>query len=166
MRLVLMVAVCAAVASCGVVPKMGRFSGQGAPRAETATRGFGGFGTGQEGAALNAFRAEHGLPPLSRSAKLEAAARAHALDMDRRGFFDHVAPGGGNPMTRAEKLGYRPCMIAENIAKGQRSLAEVMSDWAGSPGHRRNMLASGATQYGLVRSDRDSWVMVVGRDGC
>ncbi|WP_420324564.1 CAP domain-containing protein [Mameliella sp.] len=165
MRLVWMMALCAAVASCGWVPQ-GRFSGQGAMRAEPASRGFGGFAEGQGGAALNAFRAENGLPPLTRSARLEEAARRHAQDMDRKGFFDHVGPDGSNPMSRVQRAGYRPCVIAENIARGQRTLGEVMSDWAGSPGHRRTMLSQGATEYGLVRSSNDSWVMVVGRDGC
>lgn len=115
---------------------------------------------------LNGVRAEQGLGPVSPSPKLEDAAMAHALDMVNGGFFDHAGSDGSDVMSRARKAGYRPCVIAENIAQGQGSLTEVMGDWVASPGHRRNILIEGLTEYGLVRAGADIWVMVLGRDGC
>ncbi|WP_323771036.1 CAP domain-containing protein [Antarctobacter sp.] len=121
---------------------------------------------GEERALLNGLRAEAGLAPLSSSAPLEKAARRHARDMARRGFFAHSGSDGSDVMDRARRAGYRPCQIAENIAKGQRSLEEVFADWMTSPGHRRNMLNGGVSDYGLVRGDGNIWVLVLGRDGC
>lgn len=123
-------------------------------------------GAGEERALLNGIRAEAGLTPLSSSGALERAARRHARDMARKGFFDHAGSDGSDVMERARRAGYDACMVAENIAKGQRSLEEVMTDWMASPGHRRNMLRGGVTEYGLVRGDDDIWVLVLGRDGC
>ncbi|WP_417206878.1 CAP domain-containing protein [Antarctobacter sp.] len=126
----------------------------------------GAAGAGEERALLNGLRAEAGLAPLSTSATLEKAARRHARDMARRGFFAHSGSDGSDAMDRARRAGYRPCQIAENIAKGQRSLEEVFADWMTSPGHRRNMLNGGVRDYALVRGDGNIWVLVLGRDGC
>tara|TARA_R100000789_G_scaffold80847_5_gene76150 strand:+ start:12164 stop:12580 length:417 start_codon:yes stop_codon:yes gene_type:complete len=121
---------------------------------------------GEERALLNGLRAEAGLAPLSASSALEKAARRHARDMARRGFFAHSGSDGSDVMDRARRAGYRPCQIAENIAKGQRSVEEVVADWMTSPGHRRNMLNDGVRDYGMVRGDGNVWVLVLGRDGC
>ncbi|MFZ7093158.1 CAP domain-containing protein [Primorskyibacter sp. 2E233] len=115
---------------------------------------------------LNGLRAEQGLGPVKPSSKLEQAAMAHARDMARKGFFAHVGSDGSRPMQRAKRKGYRPCMIAENIAKGQRSLTEVMGGWAKSSGHRKNMLLPQIKEYGLVRYEGDIWVMVLGSTSC
>lgn len=115
---------------------------------------------------LNGLRAEQGLGPVSPSPRLEETAKAHAMDMARRGFFDHTGSDGSDVMARARAQGYNACAIAENIAKGQRSLTEVLGDWAQSPGHRKNLLDPKVTDYGLVRAPGDIWVLVLGKDGC
>lgn len=115
---------------------------------------------------LNQLRGSQGLAPVAASDRLEEAAKAHALDMARKGFFSHTGSNGSSVMARAQKAGYAPCMIAENIAQGQMGLAEVMQDWANSPGHRQNMLLDEVKEYGLVRAEGNIWVMVLGRDGC
>jgi uncharacterized protein YkwD len=56
--------------------------------------------------------------------------------------------------------------VAENIAQGQASVAEVLGAWARSAPHRRNLLNAEIAQYGLVRAPGDIWVLVLGRDGC
>lgn len=126
----------------------------------------GASGAGEERALINGLRAEAGLALLSPSAALEKAARRHARDMARKGFFDHAGSDGSDVMKRARRAGYKACQVAENIAKGQRSLEEVLGDWMTSPGHRRNMLNGGVRDYGLVRGDGNIWVLVLGRDGC
>ncbi|MDJ0823057.1 MAG: CAP domain-containing protein [Paracoccaceae bacterium] len=115
---------------------------------------------------LNGIRAEQGLPPLSPAPRLEEAAMAHALDMVENGFFAHDGTDGSTVGSRAQDQGYGWCRIAENIAQGQKSLPEVMRAWVNSPGHRRNILLSDITDYGLVRAQGDIWVLVLGRDGC
>ncbi|WP_349538298.1 CAP domain-containing protein [Sagittula sp. NFXS13] len=115
---------------------------------------------------LNGFRAEQGLGPLAPSGQLEEAAKAHALDMASRGFFDHQGSSGSNVLQRARAAGYAACTIAENIAKGQQSVHEVLGDWVQSPGHRNNILNPDVVDYGLVRAPGDIWVLVLGKDGC
>ena len=67
--------------------------------------------------------------------RLAAAARAHSADMVNRHYFEHDSPDGGTPEDRASAAGYSD-YGGENIAYGQRSAAEVVSDWMGSPDHR------------------------------
>jgi uncharacterized protein YkwD len=116
--------------------------------------------------ALNAFRAQNGLAAVAYSRQLEAAAVLHARDMARGGFFSHDGSDGSNVAERVTRTGYGWCVVAENIAKGQRDLPEVMQAWAASPGHRRNMLSEEVTEFALVSGPGDLWVMVLARPGC
>ncbi|GGX50647.1 hypothetical protein GCM10007385_18930 [Tateyamaria omphalii] len=112
-------------------------------------------------AAINAERAAQNRVPLVYDAKLEAAARAHAEDMVRAGFFAHTGSDGSDIGQRLDRVGYRYCFGAENIAAGQRSLSEVMTSWMGSRGHRRNILHRKAEAVGLARAPGNTWVMVL-----
>lgn len=115
---------------------------------------------------LNGMRSEKGLGQVQPSPRLEKAAMAHAMDMSRNGFFSHEGSDGSQVMTRVRRTGYGPCVVAENIAHGQRSLTEVMAAWANSKGHRRNMLNKRVTEYGLVKAPGNYWVMVLATSGC
>ena len=117
-------------------------------------------------AALNAYRTAQGRSTLTYSDRLDAAARAHAGDMARRGFFSHTGSNDSTVGDRVRAQGYRYCFVAENIAKGQRTLEQVMKSWKTSSGHRKNMLHNKATEFGLARADGDIWVMVLGTPGC
>ncbi len=99
--------------------------------------------------ATNAERAKHRLPPLTADARLAAAAQAHSADMVARGFFAHEDPGGRGPSDRVLAAGYRYSVVAENIAAGQRTAAEVVEGWMNSPGHRKNILRREVTQIGV-----------------
>lgn len=115
---------------------------------------------------INGLRAEQGLGPVAPSVQLEQAAMAHAMDMSRNRFFGHSGTDGSDVMKRVQRTGYGPCVAAENIAQGQGSLTAVMSDWAASSGHRKNLLNRKITEYGLVKAPGGYWVMVLGRAGC
>lgn len=115
------------------------------------------------GARLSALRAQNGLGrPLGHSAQLQAAAQAHADDMSRTGNFSHTGSNGSNVASRIRSAGYRACFYAENIAQGQASTAQVFQDFMASPGHRRNMVAAQATQFGFAETN-GYWVLVLGR---
>ncbi|SFR43159.1 CAP domain-containing protein [Litoreibacter janthinus] len=118
------------------------------------------------GTLLNAARAQNGLPPLTANAQLAAAARAHAQDMARSGFFSHTGSDGSKPSKRVGAQGYNFCYVAENIAQGWSSPDQVMQGWMDSPGHRTNNLSREAREYGAARADGDYWVLVFGRSGC
>jgi hypothetical protein len=116
--------------------------------------------------ALNALRMQAGRAPLRADPALQRAAEGHALAMVRGGFFAHESPEGGTVADRVRAEGFGFCFVAENIARGQRDLAEVLAAWMASAGHRRNLLAPQAEAFGLARADGDTWVLVLGRDGC
>ncbi len=112
---------------------------------------------------INATRAEAGRGALRVSAPLTRAAAAHAADLARSGRFSHDGSSVGD---RVRRQGYGYCFAAENLAKGQGRLDEVLRGWMRSPGHRRNMLSEHAVEFGLVRGAGRIWVMVLGRSGC
>lgn len=115
------------------------------------------------GARMSALRAGNGLArPLGHSAALQAAAQAHADDMARTGNFSHTGTNGSNLTMRLRAAGYTACFGAENIASGQGTIAQVFDDWMTSDGHRRNILAPEATQFGFARTGAYS-VLVLGR---
>ncbi len=115
---------------------------------------------------INSYRAKAGRAPLRLSRRLEAVAAHHARDMARSGFFGHVGSDGGDVADRARRAGYAHCYIAENIARGQRDMASVLSGWARSRGHRRNLLSPQVRGVALVEAPGHIWVMVLGRRGC
>ena len=105
----------------------------------------------------NSFRKASTLQEVKPNAVLAAAARAFAEYLARTGKFAHEADGR-KPEDRAEAQGYRYCLVAENLAwnldsRGfeSRQLAhEVVEGWKTSPGHRANLLLSGATEIGVA----------------
>ncbi len=117
-------------------------------------------------AAVNAIRAEHGRAALRADDKLTRAAKAHARDMVRKGFFSHAGSDGSTTGARARAQNYGYCVIAENIAKGHLGLDEVLTSWMQSKGHRQNILNADVTEFALVRGRGDIWVMVLGASGC
>jgi uncharacterized protein YkwD len=111
--------------------------------------------------ALNDLRTRKGRAPLIYSEMLASAAQAHADDMASRRFFAHQGSNGSRVGDRINATGYRWCLAAENIAKGQRDLRQVMRDWTKSRGHFRNMIQKNATEFGLARAKGNLWVMVL-----
>jgi stress response protein SCP2 len=117
-------------------------------------------------AVTNVERRRHGLAPFSVDARLGAAAQLHTADMLRRGFFDHQNPDGEQVWDRARIVGYPYRKVAENIAAGQRTAAEVVAGWMDSPGHRRNILDAELRQIGVGHATGGSygvlWTQVFG----
>ncbi len=115
---------------------------------------------------LNALRAQYGLGALRPHPALVRMAETHARDMQSNGFFGHVSSNGDTIRERADAQGYGYCHIAENLAKGQRDFATVLTQWMGSPSHRRNLMKEEVVDFGLIRGPGDLWVLVMGRSGC
>lgn len=116
--------------------------------------------------ALNAIRAASGLGVLAYSPRLEQAAQVHADDMLRARHFSHTGSDGSNVGQRVSRTGYGWCVVAENIAQGQRDLTEVLKAWNASSGHRANMTSREVTEFALVEGGGYIWVMVLARPGC
>jgi stress response protein SCP2 len=115
----------------------------------------------------NAERGRAGLRALVFDPRLAAAAQAHSEHMAAAGFFAHESPDGRQAWDRVAAAGYQYAKVAENIAAGQPSPAEVVAGWMDSPGHRKNILDSDVTQIGVGRADGGSygvyWTQVFGR---
>jgi uncharacterized protein YkwD len=91
-------------------------------------------------------------------------ARAHSEDMARHAYFDHVDRSGRTPMQRVQAADIPVRAVAENIARGQRTGADVFRSWRGSPGHSRNLLNCEYTHHGVGLSG-GYWTHVLVRPG-
>ncbi|WP_345491616.1 sigma-70 family RNA polymerase sigma factor [Streptomyces roseoviridis] len=98
---------------------------------------------------VNTERARAGCGPLTENGLLTRAAQGHSDDMAARDFFDHTDPDGDGPGERVTATGYRWSTYGENIAKGQRTPAQVMDSWMNSPGHRANILNCDFREIGI-----------------
>ena len=81
----------------------------------------------------NHNRMRHGLAPLQIDGHLMSSARQHAIWMARNRVMRH---------TNAN--------VAENIAAGQHSSNQAVSDWMNSPGHRANILNGSYRRIGVA----------------
>ncbi|KAI9216350.1 hypothetical protein BC828DRAFT_409547 [Blastocladiella britannica] len=71
----------------------------------------------------------------------------HARDMSMHNDMTHTGSNGSSPADRASAVGYNWGSVAENVAEGQSSIAQVMNDWMHSPGHRANLLAGSSNDF-------------------
>ncbi|HYJ79462.1 MAG TPA: CAP domain-containing protein [Longimicrobiaceae bacterium] len=115
---------------------------------------------GREVARLvNAHRARIGCPALEWDALAAQAAQRHTDDMVRRSYFAHVSPEGQGPGERLRAQGAAWRAVAENIASGQETAAEVVRGWLASAGHRRNIEGCNYTRQGVGYA-RGRWTHV------
>ncbi len=84
--------------------------------------------------AVNAERSKAGLPQLAYGGALAYFSRQNDLAQFHRMACGHFAPLG--------------TARRQNAAWGQTSVAEVVQDWMGSPGHRANILATDVSRCG------------------
>jgi uncharacterized protein YkwD len=116
-------------------------------------------------AAVNKFRAAHGLVALRESAGLDRSARQHSLEMGRRGYFAHSSANGTVFWRRIRHYyparGHSYWSVGENLLWESPSVgaAAALQLWITSPPHRRNLLAPQWRQLGV------SAVHVVGAPG-
>jgi uncharacterized protein YkwD len=80
--------------------------------------------------------------------------------MAAQNYFSHTGLDGRSNGTRVRAAGYDYCRSSENIAFGQRSEAEALQGWIGSPGHLANIMMRGTVQYGLGHAG-NKWVLVI-----
>jgi uncharacterized protein YkwD len=109
---------------------------------------------------VNAERADHGLRPLRRDARLITAARKHSADMARREYFAHVTPAGRKPSDRVRDEGYLVTgdgwKVGENLGWGtgrKATPAWVVERWLDSPPHRRILLSPDYAELGVGAFD-------------
>src|SRR4051812_42679097 len=64
---------------------------------------------------INEARKANSRDPLQLDEKLSSVARAHSVDMGKRGYFDHADPDGKSSKQRVELAGISCNVIGENI---------------------------------------------------
>ena len=97
---------------------------------------------------INRVRVAHGVPALHYDAALARAARAHSLEMARKGYFTH-----GAFASRMVRFGVHGPFVGENLAWGNGSFGSphgIVSAWLRSPEHRANLLRPGFTRVGVA----------------
>jgi uncharacterized protein YkwD len=95
------------------------------------------------------------VEPLVWNDNLEISAYNHAADMYNHHYFSHYSLDGRRLRDRNIQAGYafagyQGFRIGENIAQGQRSIREVMRDWANSPDHCKNIMDPSFRDVGLA----------------
>ncbi|MFG3408286.1 sigma-70 family RNA polymerase sigma factor [Streptomyces sp. NPDC048142] len=120
---------------------------------------------GQVTELVNAERAKEGCGPVTVNDQLNTAAQRHSADMEAMDYFSHTSLDGRNPGDRITAAGYRWSTYGENIAKGQRTPADVMRSWMDSPEHRANILNCSFKEIGVGKQDSGGgpvWTQVFG----
>lgn len=103
--------------------------------------------------AINAYRADNGLPALTVNPALTAAAQAHSNDMACNSLFVHTGSDGSTPQSRATAAGYAGT-VTENVygrnppPTGQEAVAWWATDQT-DPRHGQNLLTTKYTEVGV-----------------
>ena len=100
---------------------------------------------------INAERVKNGLSPVSLDERLNQAAQIRAEES--RKVFVHARLDGRSPFTVFQDLGIDYSLAGENIAAGQRTPQEVVTDWMNSEGHRENILTPEFSKMGIGYTD-------------
>jgi uncharacterized protein YkwD len=123
------------------------------PRATTAARAVSPGLAGQETEVIrlvNVERGQAGCGSVKLNTRLRTAIRLHVQELGRHGdlYISHVSDDGRTFVDRAEAQGYDDAG-GENVARGQRDAADVMTSWMNSSGHRANILNCGFKAIGV-----------------
>ena len=121
-------------------------------------------------AQVNAQRANAGVGPLAWCPALSRAAYAHSGDQASHNAMSHTGTDGSDTAARAARFGYAGwTALAENVAAGYNSEAEVLNAWMNSSGHRANILSPILTHMGsgsaVSGNGTRYWTQDFGRSG-
>jgi len=98
-------------------------------------------------AAVNKFRATHGLVRLHESSALDRSARKHSLEMGALGYFGHSSANGTIFWRRIRQYygarNYSYWSVGENLLWAAPSVnaARAMALWIARPEHLKNLLS-------------------------
>lgn len=113
--------------------------------------------------AINATRKANGAPPWTYNPLLENAALSQARLMARQDKLSHDL--GVTLRERVTEAGYLGA-VGENVAKGYKTLPDVIGGWLESQGHRNTLLSPKFTEFGLAVARTNSgklyWAMIAG----
>ena len=129
---------------------------------------------------LNHARRQNGKTMLYSHPKIALVARDHSREMRDRRYFGHTSPLQKNRTLVdrfKRKFGFQPKCLAENLARrwlsgggvslSLKNIADSHVDLLKSAGHRRNILRSGISHFGIgiaINNNGDYWVTQVFAD--
>lgn len=96
----------------------------------------------------NAERKKKDLPELKPNPKLFVAARKHTAHMARVDRLAHELDGR-KLSDRVKEAGYQAEEVGENVASGQPSAEEVVTEWMKAEDTRKHILDSKYTEIGV-----------------
>jgi uncharacterized protein YkwD len=91
---------------------------------------------------INRYRASEGKPSLEAEPSLNAAALAHAFDMQQNGFVSHAGSDGSTVGTRTRASGCNWSTVSQVITVGQTEPAAALFTWIESESQRRILLGN------------------------
>ncbi len=97
----------------------------------------------------NIERVKVGAVALQANTKLSEVATLKSEDMINNNYFSHSSPVYGSPFEMMASFGLTFIKAAENIAWGQITPEEVVTDWMNSEGHKKNILNGDYTHIGI-----------------
>ena len=97
---------------------------------------------------LNSDRARYNLPQLTLDPALCRIARVKSEDMRDNRYFAHTSPTYGDVRQMLRQFGYAYAGAGENIAH-HATVEKSQAAFLSSPGHRRNIMSSGWTKFGV-----------------
>ena len=103
-------------------------------------------------AALNATRANSGLPALASDGRLSGAASSYAMLLAKRNLLTHVGPDGSTMGSRVAAMGYPTNVtLGEVIGAGPASwdAPDFVDAWLASAAHRAVILDRGFASAGV-----------------
>jgi hypothetical protein len=108
-------------------------------------------GTAASAAADSSRPSDTPAPAASSvAAQTRATAASSAVSVSAaKNYVDHNSPSGTTPAQRLSAAGYIYTQMAENIAAGQATAADVMASWMNSAGHKATILNCALTELGV-----------------
>jgi uncharacterized protein YkwD len=112
--------------------------------------------------ALNAYRAQRGLPAYTVNSKLAEAAQRHANDMACHKLYVHTGTDGSTPRSRVADTGYTARSVSENVNGNYPPLdgQAVVNWWSndrGDPRHGQNLVSTTFTEIGVGYAFYDNY---------
>ncbi len=93
---------------------------------------------------------------------LSLSAARHAQDIRNQRRLNHYSRNGRNIGERIQHVGYRWRVVGENLAYGQRSISEVISDWLDSYTHCKLLMDPRFEDVGFAKNG-PYWVLHFGK---
>ncbi|MEM7695355.1 MAG: CAP domain-containing protein [Pseudomonadota bacterium] len=166
---VCVILLCAALAGCGGLPRLGLFEDEKPPATVKNVPRERSVDPNRAVALINAHRTSKGRGTLRHDPRLSQIARETARELARRNTLKtemHTAVGIGK---RLDGDRYRASRAAENLGAGYPTLVMAVDGWKTSKGHNQNLLNPHMTHAGiaLVLTDKGPyhsfWVLLLAK---